>query len=112
MKKTTFLIASLAVIGVTTLFYSCEEEAIVDAAVGTICNTTSNGCGGSFQTCANTSSVWYTYNGKKYTCASTSNCTAAATALANDMCGGSGTSKKDFDLKVQEVLNTFPTGGN
>ncbi|TRX21414.1 hypothetical protein FNW25_15945 [Flavobacterium franklandianum] len=108
MKKINFLIASLAIIGLATLFYSCEEEVITDSEVGTICNTSSSGCGGSFQACSNGTSIWYTYNGKKYTCASNSNCTAAATALANDMCGGSGVSKKDFDLKVQNVLNSVP----
>ncbi|TRX04169.1 hypothetical protein [Flavobacterium gawalongense] len=110
MKKINFLITSLVVIGLTTIFYACEEESSIDSPVdNTICTTTSSGCGGSFETCANSTSVWYTYNGKKYTCSSTSNCNSAATALVNDMCSKSAVSKTDFDKKVQDVLNTFPT---
>jgi hypothetical protein len=61
---------------------SCEGETVDDLSTETVCNTTNDGCGGSFKTCANTTSIWYTYKGKTYTCASQSDCNAAATALA------------------------------
>jgi hypothetical protein len=112
MKNTNLLIVTLVAISATAFFYSCDKESIIDKAVGAKCVITDNGCGGSFETCATTTAIWYTYNGKKYTCASSTDCTEAATKLAIDMCGTGRTSQKNFDLKVQQILNTFPANSN
>ncbi len=62
--------------------FSCDKKPFEN------CVTETSACG-SFTACCTALQCYYLYDGKKYECDGT-DCTDAATELANDMCNPSG----------------------
>lgn len=94
MKKLSiilFLFASSMV-----YFNSCEAAAECSEST-TVCGT--------FEACCTTTDCWYNYNGKRYDCDGT-DCTAAATELADVMCNKKST--EEFNAVVEELLDAMP----
>jgi hypothetical protein len=67
-----------------TVLIGCGDD---DSNPKESCIETDTACAaaGKYKTCSNSNSTWYSWNGNKYTCASQSDCTAAAQELAADI---------------------------
>ena len=84
-KQISILVLPLLLMAmVLVLSSSCKKSS---SNGGFSCANTANPCGGSatFQTCCSSSACYYEYNGTKYNCASTSDCSAAAQQLITAM---------------------------
>jgi hypothetical protein len=80
MKKSVIFRAFVFV--VLAVMFSCDNKPLEQ------CVTESSACG-TFQACCTVRQCYYVYDGKEYQCDGT-DCTDAATQLANDMCNPSG----------------------
>jgi len=98
MKNKTFLkmvglAICLLVIGLW--IESCSAA----AAAQPTCLDTSDGCGGTFESCCTSSKCWYNYKGNRYNCDGT-DCDSAAADLADDMLAACSANLDDENARI------------